>query len=185
VTTNLARTFYSGFQNGATTDRRQPLPSTFAARWISGGPGAFNTEFTVWREAPDSFGACTVWPNKEIPLTELIRFDEDENPVSSICAIGICVEPRFKLPATSRINAADTAVFPPNPDVDAAGWMYFNLNSEREGYSSNWVYVTMTAHGRFSTDIDASALGNGCSPAPPPTAEDGGPPVIGPSPNGN
>lgn len=45
--TNLPRTFYSAFQNAPNTirDGRQPLPSTFAARWIEGGTGSFQTSF--------------------------------------------------------------------------------------------------------------------------------------------
>src|SRR6266550_2424604 len=42
--TNLPFTFYQRYQNVTVNyDRRQPLPATFAARWIQGGANAFNS----------------------------------------------------------------------------------------------------------------------------------------------
>ncbi len=184
--TNFARTFYGRFQNGGASDRRQPLPSTFASRWISGGPGAFNTAFTMWREALTGSDTCFLTHvNRDMAATEIVRFDEEENPVSFVCSIGICAGPRLKVPPTIRASAADFVFFPPNAGGDIAGWMYFNLDNESEGASSNWVTATMVAEGRYSTEVDASALGNGCSPPSPFTAEDGGPPILGPPPNGD
>src|SRR5438270_662231 len=55
--TNLPYTFYQRYEDPVTFaaplqnyDRRQPLPATFAARWIQGGANAFNTSFRIWRE---------------------------------------------------------------------------------------------------------------------------------------
>jgi len=49
VLTNLPYTFYDRYTPAAarTFDRRQPLPSVFAARYIQGGTGAFNTNFKI------------------------------------------------------------------------------------------------------------------------------------------
>src|SRR5207248_9868767 len=53
VLTNLPFTFYDRYTVGAPNrkfDRRQPLPSAWAARFIQGGTGAFNTNLKIWRE---------------------------------------------------------------------------------------------------------------------------------------
>lgn len=51
VPTNLPYTFYDRYTPAATprVDRRQPLPSTFAARWISGGTALFDTTYKIGR----------------------------------------------------------------------------------------------------------------------------------------
>lgn len=189
-TTTLASTFYSRMLSGGTADRRQPLPSTYVARWISGGPGSLNTDYKIWRDGVTPLSAgCNVAPNAMSHSTEFVRFDEQENPTTLFCNIGICEPFTFALPSTSQLAAADTRSFPPNPGGDVAGWMYLNLNNptsiDGSGATQAWVIVSMSAEGRFSADFDAGALGNGCSPAAPMTIEDGTPPAIGPAPNDN
>src|SRR5947209_5161430 len=51
VATNLPFTFYDRYTGATpTADRRQPLPNTFAARYIQGGTAGFATDFKIWRE---------------------------------------------------------------------------------------------------------------------------------------
>ncbi len=195
ATTNFLRTFYSRYQPmGGTADRRQPLPSTFAARWISGGTDHFNTSFKIWREGVTGADAeCTVRPNAEQQVTEFVRFDEDENPTSYSPPVIPCLGCEVTLPAAaSRVSAADTNVFPPYPGEGVAGWMYMNIDNvhplgaiDPDVASQNWVTVSMVAAGRFSVDFDATALGNGCSGVANITSEDKSPPAIGPAPNTN
>jgi len=188
--TNFDRTFYSRYQAGGTADRRQPLPSTFAARWITGGSTAFNTNFKIWREGTTGAGAgCTVTANGVIAITEFVRFDEEENPTTFTPDEIISPVPPggVSLPETSLV-AASNSIFPPNPDGAVAGWMYMNLDNGQvqtpiNVASQNWVIVSMAADGRYSVDFDAAWLGNGCSPAAPVTNEDGLPPAIGPAAN--
>jgi hypothetical protein len=79
--TNFRRTFYSRLQNGGTADRRQPLPSTFAARWIYSGVGELNAAVKLWREAATGATAgCAVSSNASSPVPDIVRFDEEENP---------------------------------------------------------------------------------------------------------
>src|SRR5437899_3254131 len=84
VPTALPYTFYDRYTPAATRtiDRRQPLPSTFAARYIQGGTGAFATNYTIWREGLNGSGAsCASYVNNaDMSVRELIRFDEHENP---------------------------------------------------------------------------------------------------------
>lgn len=193
--TNFDRTFYSRYQPlGGVADRRQPLPSTFAARWINGGTGQFNTNFKIWREGiTGATLQCNLYPqNASLAITELVRFDEDENPTTFTPDVIISPVPPggVALPETSLTSSANTSIYPPNPGGDVAGWMYLNLDHGSPAgavdaaiASQNWVVVSMLAEGRFSVDFDAAWLGNGCSPVAPVTAEDGSDPVIGPAAN--
>ena len=189
--TNFRRTFYSRYQPAATrtSDGRQPLPSTFGARWIEGGATGFETFFKIWREVETSSSTvCSAYgASAATPILEIVRFDEDENPVVWAPSRG---DPPLhqaqELPATGLINIGEDTVFPPNPQGDVAGWVYFNLHNERTGdiASQNWIVSSMRAEGRFSVDVDATALGNGCTPVIPESNANrtNGQP-IGPAPN--
>jgi hypothetical protein len=178
--TNFDRTFYSRYQAGGTADRRQPLPATFAAHWIQGGSTDFQTSLKIWREGRTGATAgCAVSPNAAIPVVELVRFDEQENPTTFTPGRIISPLPTVPLsrPETSRTSIADP-FFPPNSTSAVAGWMYLNLddpgNTNAPGLmaTQNWVIVSMRADGRYSVDFDAAWLGNGCSPAVAVTDED-------------
>jgi hypothetical protein len=194
--TNFDRTFYSRYQAGGVADRRQPLPSTFAARWINGGVGELRTSYKIWREGVtgNSLACAGYAANAALAITELVRFDADENPTTFTPDVIFSPVPEggVSLPETS-LTAVDNSgtLYPPNPGSDLDGWMYLNLDigtpgpvgAAAEMASQNWVIVSMAAEGRFSVDFDAAWLGNGCSPAAPVTAEDGSDPVIGPADN--
>jgi len=153
VATNLPFTFYDRYQGGAltstarTVDRRQPLPSAFAARWISGSTAAFDTQYKIWREG---FTGNTAGPhfllnpcdeyaaNSVIPLVEIVRFDENEN--AGIRGSGIIVSPPTTTspttPETSR-QGVSSSLFPNVAgSTDVGGWMYFNLNNGGDATSS-------------------------------------------------
>jgi hypothetical protein len=193
--TNFDRTFYSRYQQPApdTIDRRQPLPSTFAGRWINGGSGSFQTSFKIWREGLNVGTACdTVEENGALVVEETVIFDEHENgegfaPEESDFSpvLGADV---ITLPETSLTSIADTSVFPQSiTGSTTAGWVYFNLHNpaadDVEPFATqNWVVVSMRAEGRYSVDFDAAWLGNGCSPIAPVTSysDDTLPPVANP-----
>jgi hypothetical protein len=203
--TNLPYTFYDRYTTGTnpgtrTRDRRQPLPSTFAARWIEGGTSGFNTNYKIWREGL-SFGtqSCTEpLLNSAMPVADIIRFDERENSfgfVGGVICSPTCAPAVPVLPEASIVSTANTSVFPANGStVDVSGWMYLNLNNGgSSGYSAdinfdftpdanttvrasqNWAIVSMFAQGRFSVDFDAAQLGNGCSAAALDPVEEVGP----------
>lgn len=168
---DLPRTFYSRYQTAASPvfDARQPLPATFGARWISRGPTTFETYYKIWREGRSPADTpCSALPAKAfMNMVEVVRFDEEENPESHVPEIIICtpILPNPVLPVTSLVSAEDTSVFPENTQDAVAGWMYMNLDyCNRDTFAGqNWVVTSMRAEGRFSVDIDALALGNGCS----------------------
>lgn len=184
--TALPYTFYDRLtpSTARKTDRRQPLPSLFAARYIQGGPAAFNTDFQIWREPLTAANAaCNQYVENNRPYIEAVRFDERENPMTMApqLLIGSPIPPL--LPTVSR-TASASSEFPPMTSGDIAGWMFFNLHVGASAISSsgtratqNWIAGTMSAEGRFSAMMDATMLGNGCTPAKtnPSTVEPIGP----------
>jgi len=188
--TNFRRTFYARFNNGWTGDRRQPLPSTFAAHWIDAGTGGFETTLKIWREGISAADQrCSVWQNERIIYPDVVRFDEEENPTVFTPDSTVPLPPFVPtLPTVARIGVGhDSNFIPPNPDGAVAGWIYLNLQNEDEslnGAAQNWVIASKLGEGRFGVDSDATPLGNGCSPAMPVTS-DRGAPYIAPAANLN
>jgi len=135
VPTELPFTFYDRYTPpiNRAADRRQPLPATFAARYIQGGPSAFATNFTIWREG---FGNATTCPsipvNGTLPIAEIVRFDEKENPFVTgagvLCSIVGCGPFVPTLPATST-SLTYSSIYPTLTGIDVGGWMYLNLNN--------------------------------------------------------
>jgi len=138
--TNLPYTFYDRYTPAAnrTLDRRQPLPALWAARYIQGGTGAFATNFKIWREGFGA-GACgaSLALNGSLTITEIVRFDEHENPNTSVpCTVSPCLG--SSVPTTPETSAQNTSggTFPLSTGADVGGWMYLNLNNGGStGYS--------------------------------------------------
>jgi hypothetical protein len=187
----LQRTFYGRFQHPdrPLADGRQPLPSTFAARWINGGPGDFETSLIVWRESVTGAPVdCGDYVENFSSMAESVVFDEDENGEgASVCNIHFCEFIQF--PATSRSTLPDQNRFPQATFTDMrAGWIYLNLDEYPSATAHRrqaWVVSSMRAERRFSVSFDAAYLGNGCSPAAPITEySEGGLGVLpGPAPD--
>ena len=189
--TPFQRTFYAIYQNPAAPllDARQPLPSVFAARWISGGVGDFQTFLKIWRQGKTHTTTCNT--HKEtgnLQYVEIVKFDEMENAVSDaplpcrLCAP--CLYYPTTLPATSRTSVNDFAIYPVMGNGAVSGWLYFNLdNCQQDSWGSqNWVVVSMRAEGRYSVDMDAAPMGNGCSAPAEESEIRNGSAVIGPRP---
>ncbi|HYC58526.1 MAG TPA: hypothetical protein VEK79_03085 [Thermoanaerobaculia bacterium] len=191
-TTNLPRTFYGRFQGPArpNADARQPLPSTFAARWANGTATEFQTRFKIWREARTNAAAtCRAYAdNARLELAESVVFDEDENGEGEQrepCPVTTCIgKPSIVLPATSLVSIADDEIFPQDViDTEASGWAYLNLNDYGFVPRQAWVVVSMGAESRFTIEMDATPLGNGCSALTDVTSfTDGGAPGVLPGP---
>ena len=183
------RTFYSRYQSASRPkfDGRQPLPSRFAARWISGGTGSFQTKLKVWREGKTGAGAtCAAHvPEKDLRAVEVVMFDEDENAVAGLPQCTCTFEPApYIFPPTSLTSINDVDRYPQHPNNPVAGWAYLNLHTPGEDdYATQaWVISSMRAEGQFSVDMDVIAFGNGCSAPVGRTEVSGdGTAVIGPS----
>ncbi|HEV7238040.1 MAG TPA: hypothetical protein VGQ36_02290 [Thermoanaerobaculia bacterium] len=201
----FARTFYARYQpaHAPQLDGRQPLPSVFAARWVMGGVTGFTTELKIWREGSRGREVtCGTHDDNVLAVAEIVRFDERENAVGETgrgfvrtgVGTNMPYEPSVNpLPATSRTNVADASIYPQLPNGAIAGWMYLSLDNDQASSfgtteyiqpwaSQNWVVSTMQAEERFSVDMDAAALGNGCSPQAPISELSTGNAIIGPRP---
>lgn len=181
-------TFYDRYTPAGArkSDRRQPLPSSFSARYIQGGPTGFMTRFAVWREGivGATREACDYVQNANLPITptNIVRFDEHENPtILAVCGDRPCASP--SMPPVGEISFASpsSSVLPPQSGSgDVAGWVWLGLDhgagkGEKNPFSivrpsQNWVTIQMYAEGRYAVDFDATALQNGCTltPAPAP-----------------
>jgi hypothetical protein len=130
--TNLPFTFYDRYTpaTNRTLDRRQPLPALWAARFIQGGPGAFATNYKIWREG-FSAACATLAANGALPVADVVRFDEHENPnTTSPCLVSPCPTTSNPLmPETSLQNTASGNFPTIGAGGDVGGWMYLNLNN--------------------------------------------------------
>jgi hypothetical protein len=178
VATELPYTFYDRYTPATNRilDRRQPLPSTFAARFIQGGVAAFATNYTVWREG-FGIGACgaSLALNGQLPIAEIERFDEHDN-VSVIppCLLSACPSPEIPtLPATSSSSTA-SGLYPLISSADVGGWMYLNLNN---GGSNAYSVTTRSVVGDVPTVITGAGSRSVLAPS--------GSGTIGPRPSQN
>ena len=169
-------------------DARQPLPSVFAPRWISGGATGFETFYKIWREGSPVGENCRDYLKNDAKFVEIVRFDEEENPTVSVVGCeSICYIPELLLPSAAMLNVDGEHgypdVFPSNPDWAVAGWMYLNLNDPEGQSRQAWVAASMRAEDRYSVDIGSQALGNGCSAYVGWSEAHGSSLLIGPLPN--
>ncbi len=185
---HFIRTFYGHYQplRAPTLDGRQPLPSVFAARWISGGPTGFTTFFKVWREGKTGPGVtCATHDDNITKILEAVIFDERENAAGAVPTARICtpITTDPTLPATSSTAVGDTEIYPTLGNGAVGGWMYLNLDNctaDAPASSSNWVITSMRAEGRYSVDMDAPAFSNGCTLQTPVSEVTTGTQIIGP-----
>lgn len=198
--TNLTYTFYDRFtsKGARKADRRQPLPSSFAARYIEGSNAGFATDFKIWREGITAGNAtCATFTNNSyLAIPEIVRFDDRENPsvLWGWCSWYPSTCRTSSTGAATRVATTSASFFPPMPagSTSLGGWIHLNLDNVNAlgtystwRASQNWVVVSMFAEGRYGVEFPAPPLGNGCSAAAPaPTATTGtGANPIGPRPN--
>jgi hypothetical protein len=173
-------TFYGRYVNWLATDRREPLSTNFASRFVTGGAFTGGTDLLCWRDSKVVQGpfTCPVVPGVRpawFPLGQegLVIFDEEENPEVpqqfpfspplQDDAITPC-------PAETQRTEVDGPDFPVTPSV---GWLYLNLNTTVAAAGANppedpaaaqaWVTTVMDADGRFSVGFDATQLDSACN----------------------
>jgi hypothetical protein len=109
-------TFYRRIRGDA-ADNREALPQTWSARFANSGTFT-HTRAIVWRDpGPQTSFPCAAQPTG-IGTTQVVAFDEEENPSLSCTS-------RLELAAQS-VNLADTV------EVDVPferGYIYYNLTS--------------------------------------------------------
>jgi len=165
-------TFYGRYVAGTAADNREPLATTFASRYLSGGGFTGGTSLIVWRDSKFPPGAsCTTGPNYgELFEQQIVVFDEFENPLT-VTTGGPSGEPLPGAQCTfcdeaQRVDVGGDGITT-NADF---GWIYLNLNHATAldaglgaGYiniAQAWVTAVMDAEGRFSVGFDAIQLDN-------------------------
>jgi len=145
-------------------DLREPLATTFATRFYQNAAFTGGTDFIVWKDSLYSFErgySCSNgpfwWP---LPESQVIFFDEQENP-ESVCTISPCPQEDVLFPnETNRVSVSDIDVSP------QSGWVYLNLNQNYgDPYSylaQAWVIAVHSAEGRFSAGLSAIQLDSFC-----------------------
>ena len=171
-------TFYYRFAtNGA--DDREGLGSSFAVRYLDGGPFDGGTSLLVWRDGKrnidpeeDGFNCNLQWPSP-FPLGnhQVVIFDEDENPeIPETCQVSPCppVDTLTPFPIEAQRTTVNGTEGFTLPTTSSFGWFYLNLNFGVSGpvqtsfidTMQNWVTVVMDASGRYSVGYDAIQLDN-------------------------
>lgn len=131
VGTALPYTFYDRYTPvpRRTFDRRQPLPSTYASRFIQGGTNAFSTNLSIWREGFGAGSCADAKASGAMVVGEIVRFDEHENPFTVAAPLNCtCFTPPPTLPVTSSFSSADP-LYPALTTPDVGGWFYLNLDN--------------------------------------------------------
>ena len=183
IATNLPFTFYNRYSStgvgSAGRDRRQPLPSQWAARWIGGSTTvsgvtvSYNTNYKIWREGitdenvncPNAGAATasdTITSNSALQVTNVIRFDEHENSfgfgTSLICSPFCTAGGIPPLPETSSVavgTANNTGIAGTFPSIPSAGLASGDLGG--------WTYLNLSSSGIGAV----SSTGTGGSLADP------------------
>jgi hypothetical protein len=172
--------FYGRYVGATAADQREPLATTFAARY----QGGKKTDFLVWRDTklgpsgtngPRPCGSTPSW----FPLSQsdVVGFDMKENPVD-LCFLVDNVSPPiggvqscFPL-ATQRVNVKKGNPLGKKLKTPFnAGFVYVNLNHSVAGdpfpgVAQGWVTVIRNAGGTFSTGNAALQLDNALSTIP-------------------
>jgi hypothetical protein len=166
------RTFYRRYVGGSGADGRQPLPSRWAARFVSFGLSPEDgTDLVVWRDsgqAVDPF-PCGHPPSWYPLLPRTYQaFDEQERAlVYPTFPIGVQPPspPADQLPAEANRFRVGRENFPiPYP----FGWIFLDLGLWPD-VSQGWVGTVMKAQGHFSVGLGATPLANGCPPSTAPS----------------
>jgi hypothetical protein len=163
-------TFYGRYVGMSGADARQPLPTTWASRFVDGGAFSGGTDLVVWQDAGHAVGPfpCGTLPFG-FPLRRAreVTFDEEERPEF------IPSTPPFDrtagaFPAEANKTHVGGAAF---PVLYSFGWLFLELNPSNPGGGAfiprqSWMETIMKAQGRFSAGFSATPLAGGCQPIP-------------------
>ena len=168
-------TFYGRYVNWTAVDNREPLATTFAVRFLNGGPFSGGTNFVTWRDSKVKQGAfkCGTTP-AWYPLGQegIVIFDEQEHPQVPQ-TFPVSPQPPqqgiIPFPAEAQSTQVGGASFPVPYNF---GWTYLDLNTtvaaagsvppEDPAAAQAWVEAVMSALGRYSVGFDAIKLDSAC-----------------------
>jgi len=165
--------FYGRYVAFTASDQREPLPTTFAARYQGGS----KSDLLVWRDTKsvtsgnNGSRACGQKP-AWFPLgnTEVVGFDNAENS-TALCTAPVGGTTCWPL-ATQRVNVKDgnalaSRIKPPY----TAGWLHLNLNHTVSGdpypdAAQAWVVGVRSTEGRYASGYDALPLDHALTTTP-------------------
>jgi len=176
VSTPGQYTFYGRYTNFDASDRRQPLSTGFAARFVApsktkGATFPTGSSLIVWRDSKFNQGPfnCALKP-LWYPLGQegATIFDEQEHPEVPM-TIPLAPQPPIPafapFPAEAQRVVIGSAQFPVPFE---SGWVYLDLNTtvapagsvppEDPAAAQAWVTATYDAKGRYSTGYRAIQL---------------------------
>jgi hypothetical protein len=172
-------TFYGRYDGWTAVDNREPLATTFGARYVNGGPFTGGTDYLVWRDSKVSQGAftCPSVPGVRPPWYPLgqegiVIFDEQEHPQVPQ-SFPVSPQPQQTGIIPFPAEAQRTHVGGPALPVPFNfGWMYLDLNTTVAAAGTNppedpaaaqaWVSITMSAFGHYSVGYPAIKLDSAC-----------------------
>ncbi len=177
-------TFYGRYVDGLATDQREPLATTWAARYLNGGSFDGGTDYLVWRDskcqtAVQGFtcGDPVANPSVGPPWfglgqTQIVAFDLAEQ-AAELCGSTSCLPLE-----TQRVTVGAAPLDPPFE----FGWMYLNLNhtlGDTSGHTppcstdglygpigQSWVSTNMMGFAsRLTVGVAAQQLTSACLPS--------------------
>jgi hypothetical protein len=150
-------TFYGRYHGFNGADKRRPLPSSYNARFLSGGAFSGGTKLIVWRDTRDPSTAavpCGGVPDW-VPLGERQIVAHDEAAASTnLGATSI-----FDL-ATQRMDISAV------PQPYTFGFLRMILNLTDNTPAQAWVGVEASASGQYSIGFAASPTNDLCGVVP-------------------
>ncbi|HEV3072977.1 MAG TPA: hypothetical protein VHB47_01060 [Thermoanaerobaculia bacterium] len=170
-------TFYGRYVGWSAIDNREPLATTFAARYLNGGPFSAGTSLICWRDSKTSQNqfSCPAGSGNPpwFPLAQegVVVFDEQEHPLTQTgCTVSPCPTITSQVcPAETQRVQVGGASLPVNSNF---GWLYLDLNDTIAGNpnppvdpaaAQAWVIYTLASNGHFAVGIDAIQLDSACA----------------------
>ena len=168
----LPQTFYcrvqaavhqGGGSAGPGADNREATGSTIATRYVTGGGFSGGTSMLVWRDNGVGSPASCVTGAPNFTQTELVVFDEEENPIVAATggpsgAPGASPVDPFPYCTNRTVVGVDFAVSEP------FGWVWANLNNAVGAtplqYNQAYGLTVMDASGLYSVGFDAIQINN-------------------------
>lgn len=156
-----SNTFYGHFVGWTGVDRRSPLPSLWATRYLNGGVFSGGTDLLVFRSRTTATlsrpcGSHPSW--YPLVASTVSGRDEDTNPT-----LGLTNTTEFPL-ATQRVAIGDVGPGPTSP----FGRVQINFGFPDGKPAGAWLIPVMTASGRFSVGLNGAPVNDGCGLDPTP-----------------
>jgi uncharacterized repeat protein (TIGR01451 family) len=150
--------FYGSFVNGTGADDRQPLGTSYASRYVSGGAFDGGTQLIIWRDAKVAHPTALTCGQEPARMTMGgTAFDEEEN--ASLVAASTTTAPW----STQKVQLGGGEF----PLANPFGWLDIDLwhpaaSSLFGNVAQGWVTTIMVAQQRYSVGLRAIRLDSAC-----------------------